>query len=241
MADASSPIDGVSVLVNVDTSAKSRSYPHEIGQWTTHVYLDGKFGHVMSSPCLSMPLRLVKGEDLKEQVESILEEHHQHSLGIQLVDELHVSLFRGHLVLRFHQIQPFVDNLTSRVSKIPKFKLILNRVQILRNDEGTRSFICLRIDPRFKNLSLDRLIQEIDNCLHDFEREDQRERKYQDTFITHCSLIWFQGDTKKEEENSLKPLLDSLEQEFEEDPLKLQVDSISVKVGNQTFLLHLKS
>lgn len=165
-------------------------------------------------------------------------EQHQ-CLPLELVDELHVSLFRGHFKLRIHQIQPFINDLTLKVGKIPSFNLVLNRVQILRNDDGSRSFICLKVDPRYKNSSLDRLINEIENCLQDFEREDLR-REYQDPFITHCSLIWFQGDILDKKE-ALSTLIDSIEQEFEEDPLKLEVKNITVKAGNQTFLVSLKS
>lgn len=159
--------------------------------------------------------------------------------GFKLVGNLHVSLFRGHFKLRVHQVQSFINGLTSRLSKLPKFKLILNRVNVLRNDENTRSFICVNIDPCFKYPFLDRLINEIENCLHEFEVDL---KKYQDTFITHSSLIWCPGDIfQSKEEEEVKTLVDTLKKEFEEDPLKLEVSCISVKSGSQTFLVHLKS
>lgn len=234
MADASSHKNPISDIVVDNLESKERSYPHENGQWTTHVYVDGESCILLNEHGLIL-CPSAESEDLRDQVGSILEQHQQP--GFEIVDKLHVSLFRGHFKLRLHQIQPFVDAITLRVSKIPKFKLVLNRIQILKNDEGTRSFICLKIDPRFKDPYLELLIREIESCLHDFEREDIRV-KYPDPFITHCSLIWFQGDIR--DKKSLNTLIDSVEQDFEEEPLKLAVDRISIKAGNQTFLVHLK-
>lgn len=186
-------------------------------------------------------VHLATSEDLKEQVDGILEQNP--CLPLFVVDELHVSLFCGHFKLRVHQIQPFINDLKTRVGKIPSFKLVLNRIQILSNDDESRSFICLKVDPRYKNLSLDRLINEIENCLQDFEREGSSRETYDDPFITHCSLIWFQGSDSDGDrildKKSLSTLIGSIEQEFEEDPLILDVKNITVKAGNQTFIVSL--
>lgn len=43
MADASTKTGSNFDLTGVNLPPKERSYPHEVGQWTTHVYVDGKF------------------------------------------------------------------------------------------------------------------------------------------------------------------------------------------------------
>lgn len=50
------------------------------------------------------------------------------------------------------------------------FSIFLNNITIVCNDEGTRTFICLEIDPNIHSsrVILNNLVQRINQCLDEF-------------------------------------------------------------------------
>lgn len=122
-------------------------------------------------------------------------------------EEIHLSLVRGHYVLRHHQIQLFVDELNKKLSKISPFSLCLSTIRLFENDERTRCFICLcdYAENTFSDshLSSKKVIKDIEDTLNLFGPKvkipkAQDDGEDPDNFVFHTSIGWCLPDHKAE-------------------------------------------
>lgn len=196
---------------------KVRSYPHERGQWTTHV-------HASLSEESVERLREVLGDALIDSSPGALR-------NIRALDDFHVSLFRGHCVLRFHHIPLVVNALTQSLAKLSSFTVVLNFVQILTNDENTRKFIsvCDRRSQEESSGQVQQIMKTIDKTLRQFV--DLKE--YSDATILHSSLLWFSPNSV--EESHLTDVTSKLQEEFDDEPIIEKIDSVALKIGKQLY------
>ncbi|XP_065517442.1 U6 snRNA phosphodiesterase 1 isoform X3 [Lathamus discolor] len=81
-----------------------RSFPHERGNWATHVYL---------------PYRV--REEFLELLELLVYRARSHVPSLSAMEEFHLSLSQC-VVLRYHWIQPFVSGLRVRLAAFHRYK-----------------------------------------------------------------------------------------------------------------------
>ena len=105
------------------------------------------------------------------------------------MDDFHLSLFRGHCVIRYHHIPLVLESLTESLSKISPFTVVLNDVRIFSNDENTRKFISVCDKRCFvdEGSEVKQLLESIDNIFRQFVSL----KVYDEPFILHSSLLWF--------------------------------------------------
>lgn len=172
--------------------------------------------------------------------------------GLNISEDFHMSLFRGHLTLRHHQMDPFIDSLKSNLKFHRRFLMLLNQIQVLKNDDETRGFICLKINSYHVNESLDNLIQAVSKTLDEFRPEFSK--KYNDAFIPHSSLMWFLPPDPPSLPKAIKTLEVKLQyfdvpnntlttfnqqEEFSEEPLIQEVTEVFATCGNKKFSIPL--
>lgn len=141
--------------------------------------------------------------------------------NIDLIDDIHVSLIRGHHALSFHQITPFISSLRDRLSNCQSFDVYLSTFKLFTNDEGTRSFVCL-CEPKLQidstNCRNSRLVRDkIMKTLDEFKSavkistgDDERfisDNSETDEFTFHTSLAWCSPESNE----SAKKLITQLD------------------------------
>lgn len=112
------------------------------------------------------------------------------------LEEIHLSLVRGHYALRHHQIQLFVAELSRKLAQIDAFSMCLSTVKLFENDEKTRCFICLceytaNLSSHFY-LSSQKVIKYIEDTLNLFgaKVKTPKTRDNDEDFIFHTSIGW---------------------------------------------------
>lgn len=140
---------------------------------------------------------------------------------------------------------------------------MLNRVSVVCNDERTRTFVCLEIDPSAYNgrTHLNELVGHIDHSLNAYNLPPFYEvhTYFHNDFITninifyyvhfqnamfHVSILWCLGDRKSELEQKLDQLQTIFNEHLhnDENVFVVNVDRLYIKIGNKlfTFVLHAK-
>ncbi|XP_042637745.1 U6 snRNA phosphodiesterase [Orycteropus afer afer] len=204
-----------------DDSAKHggrvRTFPHERGNWATHVY---------------MPYEA--GEEFLDLLDVLLPHAQTYIPQLVRMEEFHLSLSQS-VVLRHHWILPFVQALKDRLTSFQRFFFTANRVKIYTNQEKTRTFIGLEVTSghaQFLNL-----VSEVDRVMEEFDLTTF----YQDPSF-HVSLAWCVGDARLQLEGQCVRELQEIVDEFEDSELLLRVHArpIRCKSGNKFFSLPLK-
>ncbi|EFN75454.1 U6 snRNA phosphodiesterase [Harpegnathos saltator] len=191
-----------------------RSFKHERGNWATLVYIN-----YAASDCLRTWLNSVlKDLPVKGDV----------------ISKLHISLSRT-LVLKYHWIESFTENLKLLCRKFSPFIVQLTDIRVYCNEEKTRTFLgiyCQNDDGTLKCL-----IEALDNLLAEY----QLPLYYKDTSY-HISFFWCLGDQRI----CLKKILPSLTHslnvflaENSEDNY-LNVNEIQCKIGNKCYAFDLR-
>ena len=195
----------------VTEDGRVRSYPHERGQWTLHIHASCEF------LSLSKEYQIVNKEhffftvntEASERLEEILSEEVESTPGVKIMDDFHLSLFRGHCVVRYHHIPLILESLTESLSKISPFTVVLNDVKILSNDENTRKFISVCDKRCFVDEGSE--VKQLLECIDKIFRQFVSLKVYEEPFILHSSLLWFKPS---DEIDTIQDILSNLQVKF---------------------------
>ncbi|XP_012215078.1 U6 snRNA phosphodiesterase 1 isoform X1 [Linepithema humile] len=193
---------------------RKRSFKHERGNWATLIYIN-----CITSDCLHT------------WINSVLNE-----LSIQgnIIFNFHISLSRT-LVLKFHWIESFVEDLKLLCHKFNKFVIQLTDVKVYCNEEKTRTF--LGIYCQDKDGTLKHLTKVLDGLLAEY----QLPSFYKDTSY-HISIFWCLGDQRAHLQKFLPFLTCNLNKflaENTEDSF-IYVNEIQCKIGNKCYMFELR-
>ncbi|XP_004690579.1 PREDICTED: U6 snRNA phosphodiesterase isoform X1 [Condylura cristata] len=204
-----------------DDSAKHggrvRTFPHERGNWATHVYIPYE-----------------AGEEFLDLLDMLLPHAQTYVARLVRMEAFHVSLSHS-VVLRHHWILPFVQALKDRMASCQRFFFTANRVKIYTNQEKTRTFVGLEVTSGHAQF-LD-LVSEVDRVMEEFDLTTF----YQDPSF-HISLAWCVGDARLQLEAQCLRELQELVDEFEDSEtlLRVHAEQVRCKSGNKFFSLPLK-
>ncbi|KAK4470521.1 hypothetical protein MN116_006067 [Schistosoma mekongi] len=194
---------------------RSRTFPHEPGSWATSIYIACPHFH-------SRILGAIKGPTI--QLNPIIND-------CCAVDFLHISLSKTWPIY-FHWIENLVCNLRSAVSSIEKFCIALDDVEVLVNEENTRSFFTL-ITSEESRTALVSLLSSVDSCVTAF-----RGPAYYKNPMFHISFLWCNGNIhEKYSKEIINDFMGELRNALfaENKQLCHEVTSIVCKSGNRYF------
>ncbi|KAM6380924.1 U6 snRNA phosphodiesterase 1 isoform 2-T2 [Pluvialis apricaria] len=126
-----------------------RGFPHERGNWATHVYL---------------PYRVQ--EEFLELLELLVSRARSYVASLATMEEFHLSLSQC-VVLRYHWIDPFVRSLKQRLAPFHRFFCVADQVKVYTNQNKTRTFIGLEVSAG--HFQLLELVSEVDRVLEEFD------------------------------------------------------------------------
>ncbi|XP_040838562.1 U6 snRNA phosphodiesterase isoform X3 [Ochotona curzoniae] len=106
-----------------------RSFPHERGNWATHVYIPYE-----------------AGEAFLDLLDTLLRHAQVHVPWLVAMEAFHLSLSQS-VVLRHHWILPFVQALKERLACCQQFFFTANQVKIYTNQEKTRTLLSTSVWP----------------------------------------------------------------------------------------------
>ncbi|CAH8855057.1 unnamed protein product [Trichobilharzia szidati] len=153
---------------------RTRSFPHETGNWATSIYI----------ACPHLISRLLKAIDNPiMQSDLVIDNFH-------FMDSLHLSLSKTWPIY-FHWIENLICNLRSSVSTFEKFHITFDDVNILVNEEKTRSFVTLLASAE-SHVALIPLLNSIDSCVTAFRGPEY----YKDPKF-HISFLWCIGNVRE--------------------------------------------
>lgn len=188
-----------------------RSFPHIRGNWASYV-----FARYLDLDALYELL-----EKLEETVSTKVESCHR-------CDDFHITLSKT-VVLQYHLISSFSSSLQKNLKHLESFDLGFTSVKIYCNDEKSRTFISLEVDP-FAQKYLLNISKTVDEILNEF----QLPTFYKDPSF-HMSVLWVNGDKKSELNSILESMNDILLQEIDKSLKSVLVDTINCKIGNKSF------
>ncbi|XP_044787872.2 U6 snRNA phosphodiesterase isoform X2 [Bubalus bubalis] len=233
----------------VDDSAKHggrvRTFPHERGNWATHVYVPYE-----------------AREEFLDLLDALLCHAQTYVPRLVRMEAFHLSLSQS-VVLRHHWILPFVQALKDRVASFQRFCFTADQVKIYTNQEKTstsertahsfilqnwfstswcqrlavhcRTFVGLEVTSGHAHF-LD-LVAEVDRVMEEFDLSTF----YQDPSF-HISLAWCVGDARLQMEGPCLQELQGIVDEFEDSEMLLRAyaEQIRCKSGNKFFSMPLK-
>ncbi|KAH8871692.1 U6 snRNA phosphodiesterase [Schistosoma japonicum] len=129
---------------------RSRTFPHEPGSWATSIYIACPHFYSRIQEAIKSPII---------QLNPIIND-------CCAVDFLHISLSKTWPIY-FHWIENLACNLRSAVSSIEKFCIAFDNVEVLVNEENTRSFFTL-ITSEESRVALTPLLSSVDSCVTAF-------------------------------------------------------------------------
>lgn len=127
---------------------------------------------------------------------------------IKPMEEVHISLIRGHYTLRHHQIPLFLAEVDKMISILDPFTVCLDSIEVYDNEESSRSFICLcqsENTKEFEKLRCERFVQSFKSIFAEFGARVRQENQTDD-FNFHSSLAWCLPVNKKIAQNMVKKL-----------------------------------
>lgn len=194
-----------------------RTFPHERGNWATHVYVPYE-----------------AKEEFPDLLDVLLLHAQTYVPRLVRMETFHLSLSHS-VVLRHHWILPFVQALKDRLASSQRFIFTADRVKIYTNQEKTRTFLGLEVTSGHAQF-LD-LVSEVDRVMEEFELTTF----YQNPSF-HISLAWCVGDARLQLESRCLGELQELVDEFEDSEVLLRVlaEQVRCKSGNKFFSLPLK-
>ncbi|XP_053809011.1 U6 snRNA phosphodiesterase 1 isoform X2 [Vidua chalybeata] len=230
-----------------------RGFPHERGNWATHVYLP-----------------YIAQEEFLELLELLVSRARTYVPSLAAMEEFHLSLSQC-VVLRYHWIEPFVRSLRERLAAFhriwhltrqvlafqdqaravpsPKpwivllltwasgtgFFCVADQVKVYTNQNKTRTFIGLEVSAG--HFQLLELVSEVDGVLEEFDLPTF----YKDPSF-HISLAWCVGDLSGRLEGQCLRELQDIVDGFEESAflLRIQWEQIRCKSGNKYFSFPLR-
>ncbi|XP_053843638.1 U6 snRNA phosphodiesterase 1 [Vidua macroura] len=194
-----------------------RGFPHERGNWATHVYLP-----------------YIAQEEFLELLELLVSRARTYVPSLAAMEEFHLSLSQC-VVLRYHWIEPFVRSLRERLAAYHRFFCVADQVKVYTNQNKTRTFIGLEVSAG--HFQLLELVSEVDGVLEEFDLPTF----YKDPSF-HISLAWCVGDLSGRLEGQCLRELQDIVDGFEESAflLRIQWEQIRCKSGNKYFSFPLR-
>ncbi|KAM9374301.1 U6 snRNA phosphodiesterase 1 [Phaethornis superciliosus] len=194
-----------------------RGFPHERGNWATHVYLP-----------------VTAQEEFLELLELLLSRARTYVSSLAAMEEFHLSLSQC-VVLRYHWIQPFVRSLREHLASFHRFFSVADQVKVYTNQNKTRTFIGLEVSTG--HFQLLELVSEVDRVLEEFDLPTF----YKDPSF-HISLAWCIGDLSGRLEGQCLQELQDIVDGFEDSAHLLRVhwEQIRCKSGNKYFSFPLR-
>ncbi|CAN8187018.1 unnamed protein product [Coccothraustes coccothraustes] len=194
-----------------------RGFPHERGNWATHVYLP-----------------YIAQEEFLELLELLVSRARTYVPSLAAMEEFHLSLSQC-VVLRYHWIEPFVRSLRERLAAFHRFFCVADQVKVYTNQNKTRTFIGLEVSAG--HFQLLELVSEVDSILKEFDLPTF----YKDPSF-HISLAWCVGDLAGRLEGQCLRELQDIVDGFEESAflLRIQWEQIRCKSGNKYFSFTLR-
>ncbi|XP_058011390.1 U6 snRNA phosphodiesterase 1 isoform X2 [Ahaetulla prasina] len=137
----------------VDDSSKHegrlRTFPHERGNWATHVYVPYK-----------------AGEDFLDLLQLLLICGRTYVPLLTGQEEFHISLSQG-VVLRHHWINSFVQALKEHLASCQRFIFRADQVKVYTNETKTRTFVGLEVSSGHSQML--ELVSEVDEVMEEFD------------------------------------------------------------------------
>lgn len=189
---------------------RTRSFPHQAGNWATYVYVPFDPGTVF----LDLATVLTQKCD---DVTMVLAEH------------FHISVSRT-VVIRYHWIANLVASLRKSINGLESFQLSLNCLEVYCNEDKTRTFLGLKIDSGVEKLK--RIVRIIDTLYADFKLP-----AFYESPSFHMSIAWCVGDKSRELEKLMPRLQLECENYVlkSEECRTAEVKGVELKTGNKTF------
>lgn len=154
----------------------------------------------------------------------------------------HITVLRGHHALYYHQIRPFIANLTEECKQIDCFKLYLDELVIFKNYEKTKRFLCLA--SHTQNELFNNLKKTVQSTLKDFATGLTQECIINEA-VPHCSIMWQDIDSTKKmcDEKQLLRHFNHLisKSSVEELGMNINVEFVTVKIGFKTYNIPLNT
>ncbi|XP_076243314.1 U6 snRNA phosphodiesterase 1 isoform X2 [Calliopsis andreniformis] len=144
-----------------------RSFKHERGNWATLVYID----YTPSESMLSWMISIMEEMPVKCNIFS---------------EQFHISITRT-LILKFHWIEPFVNEIKKLCDQTDQFPLELLNIKVYCNEEKSRTF--LGIECIDSNRTLTHFVKDLNNILSEYELPPF----YEDSSY-HISFLWCLGN-----------------------------------------------
>ncbi|KAM3966134.1 U6 snRNA phosphodiesterase 1 [Aphomia sociella] len=185
-----------------------RSFPHVRGNWATFVHL-----------------QYIENEDFLNLINKL----NAHVLKIDesccKCDDFHISLSKT-VILQYHMITSFTSSLQKILGNTESFDLCFDSVKIYCNEENTRTFVSLEVDNFSKKYLLD-ISNKVDKVLIDY-----RLPTFYENPSFHMSILWINGNKKKELYKSLETLNDIL---VHKNLKSVCIEKVHCKIGNKYF------
>ncbi|KAK3604368.1 hypothetical protein CHS0354_029354 [Potamilus streckersoni] len=190
-----------------------RSFPHEEGNWATHVYIpyeaDQRFF------------------ELQKQLFLLLQ-----PLEFKTMTEYHISLSRT-VTIRHHWIEPLIDSLRKEFAQLQSCACELQLLKLYTNDEKTRTFLAVEVSSGCK--TYEGYVAAVDKCFKEY-----RLPPYYNPPLFHISIGWCLGDVTSKITDKVKDSLQTQLDDFfkkETDFRFVDVKEVHCKTGNKTFCL----
>ncbi|XP_076633404.1 U6 snRNA phosphodiesterase 1 [Colletes latitarsis] len=199
----------------LEHEGRVRSFKHERGNWATLVYIDYK----PSKTILSWMLSVLKEVPIECNI---------------FPEQFHISVTRT-LILKYHWIESFVEEIKKLCNKTGQFNLELLNIRAYRNEEKTRTFLGIEcVD--YKN-TLTHFIKDLNQFLAEYELPGF----YEDSSY-HISFAWCLGDEIARLTDLIPSLTIKLNQ-FLADHIEdrsINVNKIHLKISNKLYVFKLR-
>lgn len=152
-----------------------KAFEYQEGQFVCHVYSD-----------LTGSERVI----IDDLVRIFLEGAHISPRWSAIFDssvDPHLTLLRGHRALYYNHIDPLLSGIRQICLKHKPIRLLLSDLQIFRNQERTKEFLCLVTTPSFES-GLKPFKDELKDLIDQFALKLTDEDESPDT-LTHCSIM----------------------------------------------------
>lgn len=214
-------------------NGKTRTFPHERGNWATYVYIRCKYSRNI---IIFFYLNISYFTGLETESMQFLQQHiidffqNYEQIQFHPIDNLHLSLTRT-IVLKHHWIGAFVESIKEILVNIKKFKLHLDNINVYCNDDKTRTFVSLTIADTDTH-PIKELVKQFDKCLEEFKMS-----KFYVNASFHVSVLWCLGDERLKITQHLDRIKDKLDQLIVEDPDEYQINvmNLECKAGNRLY------
>ncbi|KZC13816.1 PREDICTED: U6 snRNA phosphodiesterase-like [Dufourea novaeangliae] len=196
-------------------NGRIRSFKHERGNWATLVYIDYEPSETMLLWMLSVSNEL----PMKCNIFS---------------EEFHISITRT-LILKFHWIESFVEEIKKLCEQTNQFRLEFLNVRTYCNEEKTRTFLGIEcVD--YKG-TLDNFVKDINNSLVEYKLPPF----YEDSSY-HISFLWCLGDETASLSNLTSSLTNKLNHYLAEhiEERYIHINKVHLKVGNRLYAFKLR-